>query len=245
MTRRLDSLLLILVVFAIWQVTSWSLGAATLASPEATARTLVGLLGENEFWQHVAATLRALVLAVVISMVGGVGFGVLLGAARGAGLVMEPILVSLYALPKITLYPLVLLIFGLGISAKVAFGAMHGLVPVLLITMNAVRQLRPSILRTARVMRLTPWQCAWTILLPATLPDLLAALRLGFSLSLLGVLIGEMFAAKRGLGFMVMNAVELNDLPRILSVIIVLFTLAIGVNSTLLWLGRRLDQGTI
>jgi ABC-type nitrate/sulfonate/bicarbonate transport system permease component len=60
---------------------------------------------------------------------------------------------------------------------------------------------------------------------------------------LLGVLIGEMFAAKHGLGFLVTHAVEFNDLPTILSIIIVLFALAVSVNSALLWVGRRVTNG--
>ena len=241
MTRRFDTLAVLIVIVIAWQVASWSAGAHELASPLQTLRTLAGLLIDPDFWDNVGATLSALGWAVLISMLGGVALGITLGARPTAGVVLEPVLASLYALPKITLYPLVLLIFGLGISAKVAFGAMHGVIPVTLITMNAVRQLRPTFVRTARVMHLSPLDLAWRVLIPATLPDLISALRLGFSLSLLGVLIGEMFASKHGLGFLVTHAVEFNDLPTILSVIIVLFTMAVSVNSALLWLGRKLQ----
>ena len=65
-------------------------------------------------------------------------------------------LAGFYTIPKVTLYPVVLLMFGLGMSAKVAFGVMHGLVPVTLLTLGAVRNLPPTLLRTARVLRLPP-----------------------------------------------------------------------------------------
>ena len=239
--RRLDTAAVLVVLVLGWQLASWSAGSHELASPLVTLRTLGGLLRDADFWDNVGATLQALGWAVLISMVGGVALGVLLGARRQTGVVLEPVLASLYALPKITLYPLVLLVFGLGISAKIAFGAMHGLIPVTLIAMNAVRQLRPAYVRSAQVMRLSALDCAWRVLIPATLPDLVSALRLGFSLSLLGVLIGEMFASKHGLGFLITHAVEFNDLATILSVIIVLFSLAVLVNSMLLWIGRLLQ----
>ncbi len=244
MRRHADTLGVVIALTALWEIASLSVGARSLASPVQSVGTLLRLLGEEEFRGHVGATLHALGYSVVLSMLGGAGLGLVLGAARVAGDVAEPILVSLYALPKVTLYPLVLLIFGLGISAKVAFGAMHGLIPVALIVMAAVRNIKPILLRSARSMRLGSWQTTWTILIPATLPDLLAALRLGFSLSLLGVLIGEMFAAKQGLGFVVTNAVEYDDLPRILAVIILLFAFAIAVNQTLLTLGRMIQPGS-
>jgi ABC-type nitrate/sulfonate/bicarbonate transport system permease component len=68
-------------------------------------------------------------------------------------------LVALYSIPKITLYPLILLLFGLAISAKIAFGALHGIIPVIIFSMNAVRNLRPVLLRSARAIRLTPRRC--------------------------------------------------------------------------------------
>ena len=67
----------------------------------------------------------------------------------------EPVLVALYPIPKVTLYPIVLLAFGLGMPAKIAYGAIHGFVPIALFTINGVRNVRPVFLKTARVLGLT------------------------------------------------------------------------------------------
>jgi len=64
------------------------------------------------FWGHVAETAHALGYALVLSLIGGIGLGVLLGVNRTSGTVAEPILIALYSVPKVTLYPLVLLCFG-------------------------------------------------------------------------------------------------------------------------------------
>ena len=108
---------------------------------------------------------------------------------------------ALYSLPKIALYPIILQIFGLGLSAKVAFGALHGVIPVALFSMNAVRGINPTHLRTARVLRLSSIETVRTIVAPAIVPEIVTGLRVGFSLTLLGVLIGEMFASQHGMGF--------------------------------------------
>src|ERR687884_126719 len=119
----------------------------------------------------------------------GITLGLVLGLQRFAGDVAEPILVALYALPKVTLYPLILLIFGLGLSAKVAFGVIHGIIPMTIFTLTAVRTINPVHLRTARALRLSPVQVALTVLMPAALPEIVTGLRVAFSLTLLGVLI--------------------------------------------------------
>jgi NitT/TauT family transport system permease protein len=83
-------------------------------------------------------------------------------------------------------------------------------------------------------LRLTPPQIALTLALPAVLPEVLSGARLGFSLSLLGVLIGEMFASKRGLGFLITNAMGLGDTATIIAVALLISVFAIAANAMLL-----------
>jgi NitT/TauT family transport system permease protein len=242
MKRAGDSLLLILGILAAWQVLYWLAGDIALTSPADTAVHLWKLLGTARFWGHAAETARAFGFAVAISLAGGVALGTLLGLNRTSGVVSEPILIALYSLPKVTLYPLVLLCFGLGMSAKVAFGAMHGLIPVTIFTMKAIMQIKPVLWRTAHAMRLSARQTALTIALPAVLPEVIAGARLGFSLTLLGVLIGEMFASQRGLGFMIMSAMGLGDIATIMAVAVFLSVFAIAANALLLWLDRAIPR---
>jgi NitT/TauT family transport system permease protein len=242
MKRIGDSLLLILGVLATWQILYWLAGDIALTSPAGTAVNLWKLLGTARFWEHAAETGRAFAFAVAISLFGGVALGVILGVKRTSGVVAEPILIAFYSLPKVTLYPLVLLCFGLGMSAKVAFGAMHGLIPVTIFTMKAIMQIKPVLWRTAHAMRLTTRQAALTIALPAVLPDVISGARLGFSLTLLGVLIGEMFASQRGLGFLIMSAMGLGDIATIMAVAVFLSAFAIAANALLLWLDHTISH---
>jgi NitT/TauT family transport system permease protein len=242
MKRFGDFCLLFVCLLLLWQGLHWLAGDIALTSPVATLAHLRDLLATAEFWDHAAETGRAFVLGVSISLIGGVGLGTLLGLNRTAGAVSEPILVALYSLPKVTLYPLVLLCFGLGMSAKVAFAAMHGLIPVSIFTMNAIMQIKPVYWRTAKMLRLSPGQAAMTVALPAVVPEVMSGARLGFSLSLLGVLIGEMFASKRGLGFVITTAMGLGDIATIMAVAVFLSIFAVASNGILLLLERAVRR---
>ena len=81
----------------------------------------------------------------MLSIVIGLPLGVAVGAHKLARDVVEPMLAALYSIPKITLYPVILLIFGLGLSAKVAFGVIHGIFPIALFAIGAIRNLSPSL----------------------------------------------------------------------------------------------------
>ncbi|MBV8165676.1 MAG: ABC transporter permease subunit [Alphaproteobacteria bacterium] len=242
MRRALDLALLIVGIGLAWQLAHEWAGDVALTSPRDTVAHAVTLLGSQRFWPNVLETAQAFVCALAISALGGVALGIALGAHRLSGEVAEPLLVALYAIPKITLYPLILLLFGLGLSAKVAFGAIHGIIPTALFAMGAVRAIAPVHRKTARALRLTPLQAAWTVWLPAALPEIVTGQRIGFSLTLLGVLIGEMFASQRGLGFLLMNAIGLNDVPTIMAITLMIAVVAVLANGALLALDRRLHR---
>ncbi len=237
--RAFDAIVLVLLVLVLWQaIGSWTRGVA-VSPPLQTFAYLASLLTTSMFWSHAAATLEAFALAFVLSALLGLLLGLVFGVRRFAGEVAEPILAGFYTIPKVTLYPVVLLLFGLGMSAKVAFGVMHGLVPMTLFTLGAVRNLPPVLLRTARVLRLSPGRTMRWVLVPACLPDIVNGLRLSFSLSLLGVLIGEMFSSQRGLGFLLVSGMAQNNVPLSTAVVTVIVVIAIVANTLMLRVSRR------
>jgi NitT/TauT family transport system permease protein len=238
--RLKDSLILIVLLLAGWQLLYLAVGDVALRSPAATAQNLKTLLEDARFLPHVRETTLAFGQGFAIAVVIGLLIGVPLGAARFAGEVAEPILVALYSIPKVTLYPVILLIFGIGMPAKVAFGAIHGIVPISIFAMNAVRNINPTHLRTARVLRLSPMSLFANVLLPATLPEIVTGIRVGFSLALIGTLLGEMFGSQHGLGHLLMQAMSLHNIERILALTLLIVVFAAGVNALLLALDRRL-----
>ena len=237
-----DPFLLLAILLITWELLYLAVGDVALRSPVATAKNLGTLLGDARFLPHVRETFVAFVQGFGIAVVVGLLIGVPLGTARFAGEVAEPILVALYSIPKVTLYPVILLIFGIGMPAKVAFGAIHGIVPISIFAMNAVRNISPTHLRTAKVLRLSPWQSTKTILVPAALPEIVTGIRVGFSLALIGTLLGEMFGSQRGLGHLLMQAMSLHNIERILALTLLLVVFAAGINAMLLALDRRLHR---
>ncbi len=236
--KLLDFLLTGVAFLLVWHALYWLVGGNVISSPAETLARGVTLLGTQAFWGHADATLSAFGLASLISIVGGVMLGLWLGLSRFAGDVADPILSTLYSIPKITLYPLILLAFGLGLSAKVAFGAIHGIFPVTIFTMNAVRNVSPVYHRTALIMRLPWFSRATRVMAPAALPEILAGIRIGISLTLLGTLIGELFASTSGIGFALMRAMDIHAVVDILTLTVLLFGFAAIVNAAF-WLVER------
>jgi len=240
--RAADTLLILLALLLAWQALYGIVGATALPAPAATLAYLARFVPSARFVENAGATLATFAAALAVSYAAGLAIGVWMGLHRLSGAVGEPILVALYSLPKITLYPVVLLIFGLSLSGRVTFGAMHGILPVAIMTMHAIRHIPPVYVKSARALHLTRAQLILTVLFPAALPEIVAGLRIGFSLTLLGVLLAEMFAAKHGLGHLLINAMQLLQGEEMLTVAIVLFGFAALANAAMLAVEHRLHR---
>jgi NitT/TauT family transport system permease protein len=234
------SLFLVIGLLILWQVIFWLVGRDALLPPGETILDLARLLQTARFWGHITETGTAFVIALLIAVIAGLAIGLMLGINRTAAEVFEPFLLAGNSIPKIALYPIVLLIFGIGMPAKIAFGAIHGVVPVAIFTLTACGSVPAVLIRTAAAMRLTRWDMIRSVLLPAVLPDIFSGIRLGFSLTLIGTILGEMFGSQRGLGYLLMTAIGLQNIQVIMSVTLLLVIVAATVNALLLYQDRRL-----
>ena len=109
-----DPILVAIGLVALWQVLHHIAGDSAVTAPAPTLSHLWEMIGQARFLPHLRETGLAFLQALAISCVGGVLIGIVLGGHRLTGEVAEPILVGLYSVPKITLYPVILLLFGLG-----------------------------------------------------------------------------------------------------------------------------------
>ena len=240
--RAIDYLLLVGGLIVVWQLCHELVGEYALTSPYATFAHAAKQLGDAHFWDQAGASGLALLYALLIAMIGGLLIGLPIGLSRLAGDVADPMLITLFSIPKVTLYPVILLVFGLGLSAKVAFGTIHGIFPVAIFTLNGIRNINPIYLKTARSLNLSRGRTIFTVLLPAALPEIVSGLRVGFAATILGTLIGEMFAATEGLGFMLIKAIDENDVALLMSLALFLFLVAAAANGILLALDHRLHR---
>jgi NitT/TauT family transport system permease protein len=235
--------LLVIILLAVWQGVFMVAGPMAIASPASTFAYLAGRL--PDLWPHIWATGQAFVFALLIALAGGLLLGLVTGLSATAAETAEPLLLAANSVPKIALYPMVLLLFGIGLPAKVAFGAIHGIIPVAIFTIGACRGVPPVLLKTADVLRLSPADRIRSVLLPSALPLVLTGVRLGFSLTLIGTILGEMFGSQSGLGYLLMTSIGLQNTDMIMAVTVLLIVFAASVSTALLTWERRVrrDRG--
>jgi NitT/TauT family transport system permease protein len=219
-----------------WQICS-SL-VFVIPEPLATLRTLVSNLLTGSYLFDTRVTFQDALLAFVLgALLGGAG-GLVLGLSRWARIVFEPLVIALNGMPKIVLYPVLLPIFHLS-GAKVVMGVLFALFPILINVAIGVRALPPVYRKLALSVNASHWQTLVHIILPAIRRPLLTGVRLSISLAVVGVVLSEFFATRRGLGRVVLQAYGAGDYRNMMATILLLVSVSF-VLSLLLWrLERR------
>ena len=230
------------VMVALWFALAAAVGPVAVADPPSALAEVADGFTEGWLLSALLETLAATVLGFVVATAAGLWLGFTLGLSRFWGDVLEGPLLWLYSIPKVTLFPLFLLFLGLGLSSTVLFGAFHGVFPLTLFLMAAIRGIPPVFLQVGRVYRLNRRQVFTRIVVPETLPAMVMGIRYCFSLTFLGVILAEMFAARAGAGYELMQAISLNNVVRTFAVALTLVVVALLVNVGLLMVQSAVNR---
>ncbi|WP_052947955.1 ABC transporter permease [Aneurinibacillus tyrosinisolvens] len=172
-------------------------------------------------------TLQALLISFLISAFMGILIGFFIGLSSFWTQTMNPILLSLYSIPKVAIYPVFLLAFGLTLEGRIAFSVLHGVFPIAIICISATQNVPKIFLKLAQSYRMTFWQKARYILIPSIMPQLVVGLRMAFSLCFLGLILAEMFASYEGIGYRLMHYTSLNRSSYILALFLIIIFIAL------------------
>jgi NitT/TauT family transport system permease protein len=199
---------LVAAILALWQgvVSAGWVDPFWISSPVLVATELWTLLASGELATDVGMTVLEALVAFVISSALGVASGLLLARSPFWDEVLAPIVVALNSLPRIALAPLIILWFGIGITAKVvtAFTLVYFI--LLVNTLSGAKNVDNDILTIARLMGASRRDILWKVTLPSALPWIFAGLNLGLTYSLLGVIVAEILASNQGLGYLIASS---------------------------------------
>jgi len=230
-------------VAAAWEVVARVLlpDSDYIAPPSQVVTTGLAFLGDRDTVHALVVTTERFLLAFVIASVVGVVAGLALGRAGSYLPVARDVTSVVYALPLVPFYPLFVLWLGLGAPAEVAFGAVHGVLPVLLGTMAAAARVDRHLIEAAHAMGAPRHRVLGSVLFPATLPDVVGALRIGAALCLLGVLLGQLMINVDGVGFVINSLISNLRAPQLDAVILVVCVGAVCVNTVMTAAENRLS----
>ncbi|HEY6258331.1 MAG TPA: ABC transporter permease [Xanthobacteraceae bacterium] len=231
--------LIIVAVLGTWELVAASglLYRDVVPSLVAIAGALIKTLSDPAFYVHLATTFYEIGLALLIGGLSGLAVGLALGASKLLARAYEAYLYYLGPTPKIIFFPVMIMWFGVGAGSKVAMGAISCFFPIALNVAAGMREIDPVLIRVGASFRANPWQMVTKIYLPAMRHPVINGLRIGLGVALIGTLLAETKLSNRGIGFLVIQAYSLFNMPQMYSLLIVLFVISIGANALIGRLG--------
>jgi NitT/TauT family transport system permease protein len=246
-SETLAGALPIVLALGIWYVISaWNFAPASLLpSPVTVFRRFFVLLGDPQFLQNAGATLYRLFVGFGIAvMLGiGIGIGILAAGNRTVAALMQPVIRVLAPVPKIALYPALVLMFGFDHSSKIALVVADALFPILLATYQGAVAVDPKLVWSARAAGASQTRCLFTIVLTAALPSILTGARIGLIIACIVVFLAEMILSTDGLGQLLVRAARNFQTVDMFVPIIAISMLGLLLNAAFNMLSKRLLVG--
>lgn len=205
------------------------------------AGTFLDVSTRPSTYHHIRVTIVEFITAMAIALGAGLLLGILAGTVRYVGDLIEPVVLSMYAIPIIMAFPLCILFFGIGSGSKIAFAGVYAFFPIAIQAMKGLRQVEPGLLRVAVSLGASRRDLIWKVMVPAAFPVLMTGVRIGAVLGLLSVVAGEMLASLEGIGHQLSSTVQTFLAAEAFSWILITILLVSLVNLALSWLERRVQ----
>lgn len=234
---------IVLLAFAIlWEILA-SLGMISklfFPPPSIIVQTLLKMILSGRMLEHLAVSLGRIGLGIFIGVIFGVPLGIMMGWIPKLRAIFDPLVASLHPIPKIAIFPIMLIIFGIGETANIVVIAISAFFPAVVNSMTGVMHIDPVYFEVAKNYGANRFKTFTRILLPGSLPMILSGIRLAANTGLLIAIAVELVSAKLGLGVLIWFSWQTLRVEELYATLIVVALLGAFFNGGLKYLSVHL-----
>ncbi len=214
----------------------------TMIPPSAMAAALAHFVAAGAVTDDALVTLKNVAAAFLASVVGGFVLAVVIHALPRLRRVLDPLFASYYAVPTFVFYPVLLAVFGMNDLPIVAIGTLFGIVAMIVSTLNGLDRIPRALVKTARVLRMSPLASALKVKLPAIAPHLFTGVKLAIAYAFIGVIAAEFILSDRGLGYAISYAYNNFDNRKMYALMLLIILVVATINALFRGWEKRLAR---
>jgi NitT/TauT family transport system permease protein len=235
----------VVLFLAVWElvgnVYQW-INPLFMSAPSLILKAAIELFGSGEIWNDLYVSGVEFFWGFILSVVVGIPFGIAVGWYKRAAYIFDPFVNAMNATPRVALLPLIIIWLGIGILSKVGIIFLGSVFPLMINTRDGVKTTPVNLLNAAKSFGASQWQIFGSVVLPSTLPFILTGLRLAVGRALIGVFVGELYAATAGIGFMVTVAGATFQTDKVFVGILIFIIVGLVGTNALDRVERRFDK---
>lgn len=245
-------LIAIQIALFVGAVAAWEIGASLgwinpffWSRPSDIADTMVIFFTEGSAMEDIAYTFRSTLLGFFIGTFAGSLLGLSFWWSKNYAAIVQPYIICFESIPKLALAPLIVLVFGLDITSKVAIAVALTVVVSTLTTFSGVKAVDRDSERLFYSLGASRWQVFTKLVVPSCMPWIISVLRINIGLALTGAIVGEYIGSQYGLGRTILYAGQTYEISLVWVAVLVLSALAVAMYVAVAWLEQRLRRGVI
>lgn len=224
----LTRITILILFFLLWEIAGYYrwIDPFLTSTPSRMFKSLIKVYSEGTLLKHILVTCSETVLGFILSTILGAFIAVLLWWSDFANRVLDPYIVVLNALPKVALAPIIIFWMGNGMKAIVFVAVLISIVVTIISVLNGFKEVSEDKIKLLKTFGASKLQILFNLIIPASVPTLIAALKINVGLSWVGVIMGEFLVAKDGLGFLIIFGGQVSQLDMVMMSIVLLSILA-------------------
>jgi len=238
-----DRLLVFFAFLLLWEAAGWfGINPLWISSPWAVAERMYQLAGSGELFLHMQRTLTEAALGLILAFAVGVPLGIAMARYRYAHSVAEPFIMALYSLPRVALAPLFIIWFGIDLFSKVMMSFSTVLFIFMLNVHEGLKTIDNDLLDLFRTMKAPRHYVLRKVILPWLVPWVIASLRIGIGLALIGAVVAELIGSSAGLGWYIEHSAGRLDTTGVFTGLVSLTVIAVAGNIIVARLEKRFSS---
>ena len=204
----------IVLFILFWQLLRVIKSDPALVSADVIFKTFFQIITSAKFYENLLSTLKIVLIGISIGAIVGITLSVLIDLSDTVKKVVSPLIEIFRNIPSITLFPILLVMYGIGDTARIFIIFWTATPAIIISTVFGLRTIEESIIEAAQSFGASKWQIMWKIKLPLAVPAILNGIKIGIGSGFVAIVVAEMLGASKGLGFMVLwstNAFKYNE----------------------------------
>ncbi|HHX01772.1 MAG TPA: ABC transporter permease [Firmicutes bacterium] len=221
-------ILLLVSVFALWEAAAnygW-INQFITSKPSRAWMAAVNLFNRGELWRHLGYTIGETVLGFSVGTIAGILIAAMLWWSDFVSRILDPYIVILNSVPKVALGPIFIVWLGTGLNAVVAMAIATSIIVTIMVVHNGFRNIDPNKIKLMHTFGASRLQIFTKVVIPASVPTMIAALKVSVGLSLVGTIVGEFLGSKAGLGYLIVYGGQIFNMSLVMAAVIMLSTVS-------------------
>ncbi|SEV80408.1 ABC transporter permease [Natrinema salifodinae] len=235
----------LVIVAGLWELASGTVvSSEILPPPTAVFRVTWDLLASGQVLPHLQMSLYRIAVGLGLSIAVGVALGVGMARSKPIENVFEVFLALLYPIPKAALVPLAILWLGVGTETAILIVFLACLLPIVLNSYNAARDVDRNLIWSAQMMGMPSWKIPIKVVVPATIPSILTGIRQAIPIAFIALVSAELIASNQGIGFEILRYGQIGNYTSMFAVLVIISGAAFFAVRGYEWLERKVVRWT-